>query len=505
MGKNFSFNNSIRRLSPKYWYILVLLLVALATATYLLFFSNAQPITYTVAIDSSGFSPQDLKIKQGDTVLFINTDKKPSWPASDPHPTHENLPGFDPDKPVKSGERWSYTFTQSGIWRYHDHLSPFHKGTIVVQERSAGILRSGQVKEGYCDGECFDERIRQKVKEEGIEAAYELFIQAFEEGQLPRSCHWTAHQIGEAAYELFREGKKVPISKATSYCGYGFYHGFLEGLLREKPEVSYALSFCKQVEEQLGQLGLWNCYHGIGHGFTEDPPDPRTHGNFQAMIQPGIDMCEYLFGSSFRDLNLCLTGVFTVPAGFAEKGEYGLALNPDDPFASCKTQPYRYQKACYGEFAPKLDSLPDWNLSRLPGIIASIHDEKTQRLIVWTVPSVMMARYITEPDYDIFIRGCTDHFIGTLRNICIGGSVLGFFSHGEPERQYLQAFDFCAAPAWGDDERRVCYQETFHRVRQEYPAGRLQEVCNAAPARYQQACTSDGYIPVYDDPSFETS
>jgi plastocyanin len=92
-----------------------------------------QATSYEVLITSSGFIPSTLTIKIGDTVTFVNKDSKPHWPASDPHPTHTNYPGFDALRPLKTGESYSFTFTKQGAWGYHDHLNPSLRGTIIVE------------------------------------------------------------------------------------------------------------------------------------------------------------------------------------------------------------------------------------------------------------------------------------------------------------------------------------------------------------------------------------
>lgn len=458
---------------------------------------------YVVELRDAGFYPREITIHVGDAVTFVTKRNQEFWPASDPHPTHEYLKGFDANGPISPGKRWTYIFREAGTWSYHDHLDVSFRGEIIVVREDASEVASEKGTNGYCGGKCFDALIKEVVRKDGIDAAYKLFQETYASGKLPRACHWTAHQIGEEAYEVFRTGAHVPISHATSYCGYGFYHGFLESLLREKPDVDYALSFCSEVEKQLGKLGLWNCYHGIGHGFTEDPPDPRTWGNADAMLKPGIETCEFLFKDSFLNLNLCLTGVYTVVAGFAAGGTYGLSLDPDDPFAFCRTQPYNYHKACYGEFAPKLDKLLEGDVSRLPEYLANIHDDKTIRLVVWVVPSVTMARDILNDDHTSYVLGCRKAFTGRLKDICIGGTILGFFSHGEPEKQYLKALNFCGSDVLLDDERVLCYRELFHRVRQEYRAEKVQEVCEVAPKSYRQYCFENSYQPPYDDPSFD--
>ncbi|MFH1255916.1 MAG: plastocyanin/azurin family copper-binding protein [Candidatus Diapherotrites archaeon] len=97
----------------------------------------------TVEINSSGFSPNPLTIKQGDTVNFVNNDSALHWPASAQHPTHNVYPEpggcigskFDACKGLAQGESFSFTFNEVGEWAYHDHLNaqaPFF-GKIIVE------------------------------------------------------------------------------------------------------------------------------------------------------------------------------------------------------------------------------------------------------------------------------------------------------------------------------------------------------------------------------------
>lgn len=93
------------------------------------------PTAQTVAITYSaeGYSPREIEINAGDTVSFKNESGKEMWPASDPHPTHDKYPEFDPKKSTLTGESWSFTFTQVGTWKYHDHRDPTKTGSITVK------------------------------------------------------------------------------------------------------------------------------------------------------------------------------------------------------------------------------------------------------------------------------------------------------------------------------------------------------------------------------------
>lgn len=86
-----------------------------------------------VTINSTGFLPQTLLIKKGTQVTWINTDKKSHQVVSDPHPVHSQLPALNETKPITSNSSYSYIFSTSGTFTYHDEQNPLKfKGTVVV-------------------------------------------------------------------------------------------------------------------------------------------------------------------------------------------------------------------------------------------------------------------------------------------------------------------------------------------------------------------------------------
>ncbi len=89
--------------------------------------------TQTISATASGFSPQSVTIASGTTVTFKNNGSASVWPASNPHPIHNGLPGFDAKAGIKPGETYSFTFTKTGTFGFHDHLNPSVGGTIIVQ------------------------------------------------------------------------------------------------------------------------------------------------------------------------------------------------------------------------------------------------------------------------------------------------------------------------------------------------------------------------------------
>lgn len=105
--------------------------------------SSQNVVIYT----DSGYSPNTLSIKKGETVVFQNNSSQSMWTASALHPTHtvysgtslsehcgsSNNTAFDACKGIQPGDSWSFTFNKVGSWKYHNHLNPSHTGTIIVE------------------------------------------------------------------------------------------------------------------------------------------------------------------------------------------------------------------------------------------------------------------------------------------------------------------------------------------------------------------------------------
>ena len=100
-----------------------------------------------IAYTDKGFSPLEVTIKQGDTVVWKNESSGELRPASAVHPTHTAYPGtsiqkcgtteqeniFDACRPLARGETWSFRFLERGSWKFHNHFFPTRVGTVNVE------------------------------------------------------------------------------------------------------------------------------------------------------------------------------------------------------------------------------------------------------------------------------------------------------------------------------------------------------------------------------------
>ena len=74
------------------------------------------PVTHTVTVDSARFSPADLTINAGDSVVWINKDLLA-------HTATTVKAGFD-SKVIQPGESWRYTARRKGEFAYACSFHP---------------------------------------------------------------------------------------------------------------------------------------------------------------------------------------------------------------------------------------------------------------------------------------------------------------------------------------------------------------------------------------------
>ena len=82
--------------------------------------------TSAVSIDNFTFTPQTLTVKAGTTVTWNNKDDIPHGIASDDN-------AFRRSKALDTDDKFAFTFTAPGTYKYFCYVHPYMTGTIVVQ------------------------------------------------------------------------------------------------------------------------------------------------------------------------------------------------------------------------------------------------------------------------------------------------------------------------------------------------------------------------------------
>ena len=85
---------------------------------------TSRPVTHTVTIDGSQFSPASLTVKPGDTVLWVNEDILA-------HTATAADGAFD-SKVIQPGKSWKYVARKKGDFSYTCAFHPMN-GRLVVR------------------------------------------------------------------------------------------------------------------------------------------------------------------------------------------------------------------------------------------------------------------------------------------------------------------------------------------------------------------------------------
>ena len=85
-----------------------------------------------VNITSSGFSPANITINAGGSVIWRNGNSANHNVSSAPHPIHTTYSPLNLGV-IKPGESKSLTFPTAGTYKYHDHLNPSLTGSVTVE------------------------------------------------------------------------------------------------------------------------------------------------------------------------------------------------------------------------------------------------------------------------------------------------------------------------------------------------------------------------------------
>ena len=442
--------------------------------------------THTIELREDGFNPKQLTINKGDSVKFINKTDKEFWPASNVHPDHTIYSEFDPKKPITPYKSWSFRFDKEGVWGYHDHLNSLYEGLIIVGQDT--IFSEVDCLENQ--PKCWQDAVENGLAEDSIEGGFNVLSKIYENDEsFKQSCHGYTHIIGKEAYKIFAEGKDMALTPKASYCGYGFYHGFMETLLQTTGDLSQARKFCEYVDKQLASQnpGAWRaCFHGIGHGAV-DGSDPRTWGDAEAMIAEGLKLCERVSEDEFHK-DLCASGVFNSLAILSFDPKYELEINTQDPYWICQKQSLAYfKKPCYEEMNTLVLRSSGNDFVKASSSVENIKEEKYAILAMQSLAAY--ASFFANKDigYNDYIKICQS-LSGYLRIPCIEGFVGGLLEHGLPEKEYEAALLYCGSEMFSLEQKEACYKRLLGGSWHLYSAQKYQEICNLVTRQYKKLC-----------------
>ena len=114
--------------------------LALAGITAVCLAAPTAAETFYVYVNSDGFSPHELGINAGDTVIWESNDESEIVCT-----TTSNLQDTDPDHWNGTldffGDTYTKTFNNPGTFTYRDDVDPNNTGTIIVTGPQAIVLQ----------------------------------------------------------------------------------------------------------------------------------------------------------------------------------------------------------------------------------------------------------------------------------------------------------------------------------------------------------------------------
>jgi hypothetical protein len=457
--------------------------------------------SHKIVLTEKGFEPENITINQGDSIVFSTTRTKDFWPASNLHPTHEIYPEFDPKEPITPNKTWSFQFNKVGSWKFHDHLFPFYTGTIIVKAQSGRIVTpsfDAQSCSTFTAGQqqqCWDSIITKTLEEKGLDKTFALFDQLYNQNpNFASNCHDFTHTLGKKTYALFARHEQFAISPKSSYCGYGFYHGFMEALIHAGADIKIARDFCDSVDKTLSDKirGAGSaCLHGIGHGLVEDVPDTRKWGNAQVIIRDGLDTCDKISKTKL-DIFICTSGVFNALELLMSNNKANLTINKNDPMWICPLQKDDYKKACYTQLLVTVLNSTKRNIQDSMRFVDKIKEDD---YAIPTMESLAVELVRLHPqDYQQNLDFCRS-IAPRFYNICISSYAEGYIKYGAPQKETEGALAFCNSSLLNTEEKKICFGKIESMLRLVYSVNKSLATCDVIPQEYRSySCSKEAIV-----------
>ncbi|MBI3486148.1 cupredoxin domain-containing protein [Candidatus Daviesbacteria bacterium] len=472
----------------KFIYLFIPLCILLV-AFFLRNYSNKNQ----VILKSDGFHPSELTVKKGTTVIFKTSLKKQFWPASNFHPTHELYPEFDPQKPIEPKETWEFKFDKVGEWKFHDHLSPNMKGTIIVLDENGkkSSLDCTNLKsvDSRTKQSCWVNQIDSVLSKEGLNSAFKLISELYNnDPDFSKICHDTMHRVGAAAYREYKQKHAIVLDPSTTFCSFGFYHGFTEAIAENGGNPNDAIKFCQMVGSQLGKDLpdiILQCHHGLGHGSVV-VDNKLLWENEKAMIEPAKNLC-LATSTDSQQLFRCGTGVFdSISIAYFSKS-YGLTMKKDDPFWLCKEQKEEeFKKACYVSLDVALMWMNNRDLAKSAKYIESISEDEYAVLAMGSLalPAVNIRTQTNEETalkmenyYFTDGRNICNSLQKRLQSACITSIAYALTVPEGESDNYKKALKFCHQSKLSEDKANDCFRKIMETMAVIYPSDKIQQIC----------------------------
>ncbi len=353
-----------------------------------------------------------------------------------------------------------------------------------VQRKSPSIIESC-VGKNINQEQCWQDTVKELLSKKGISKTFDYLEQMSQsDPKFAAACHGLAHEVGREAYQIYKHKKDGVFSAKAFYCGYGFYHGFMETLLIDTKDITKAKEYCMLAQKKLNGYtvdAVGACYHGIGHGLVGDVPSPNAWGKPQAVVQPGLDICSKIFTDK-QDLFRCASGAFNALEIHEGSGLYGLKYDVNDVFSICKVQDEKFKKACYAQFVVPLLAIKKNNIKEAVDYIQTLSEKsyipttmesavvEWARLYPQDISGIINLCRTVEPQYHLH---------------CVRYASEGYLKYGIPGQEYLGSMKYCSNSQNTEEEKKACFGYFLSLLRIWYDVDKSAQICKQVPEKYR--------------------
>lgn len=334
---------------------------------------------------------------------------------------------------------------------------------------------------------CWNDLLKNVAASEGVEEGFNLFLHLYEGyPEFAESCHDYTHTIGENAYSEYSQYGEVEVVPETSYCGYGFYHGFIIAMVEEEGSVSKSSEFCdyanKKLKDEVPGIAL-DCYHGIGHGATDFMFGNGVEVDItQEMINESLDICERVARNE-NELSRCLDGVYhaLTEVNIQENDLF----SKEDPFKLCRAQPEKYQLGCYGSLAFLIMEFNENNFGNAINEVETLQNDIYAQTLIRQLSGYQGYRTVEKSDNKESVLACRNTQ-ERLKKECFKGLIEGLTDFGEPGKEHEKPIALCTKDYLLEDERALCFTHALDYFSRYFGEERKDKACEIIVKKFNE-------------------
>jgi hypothetical protein len=343
--------------------------------------------------------------------------------------------------------------------------------------------------------DCIDTILQNETTRYGIDAAFKTFAQLYQDDpSFTTTCHITTHVIGEQAYTLYKKGDPITPTSEMSYCGFGFYHGFMIALLADTGDAAQARQFCSTLQPlSKGSNSVSAaCLHGFGHGITDSLSGVSLRSDPAGAIASELATCKKI-GQNDWEQSMCAGGVYNaldeaMGALVSDKEDVHV-VDPQKTYAICEAQPYEpFRQGCFRNFNGMLAVETNDTFAPAAAQIEAISDRADAQLAMVNFTDYE-ARLLGDTKVPIAQTAAQCYSVPAyLQGPCIQGYVDGILEFSTPGQEYKAALAFCESSGIQSADKTACFKEIAVSVKTLYDPVMYKTACAAFPKEYSQLC-----------------